>query len=57
MNEHTLACASQADPPGVCDCGLLEEQLVMQASRPSPAELIRRGKAKGLINSVPSYGN
>lgn len=38
-----------------CKCAELELEIVDRATRPSPAELIRQARAKGLISGVYQY--
>ena len=53
---HASGCLTQLDPPGMCNCEAIEDSL-LRTARPSAADLIRQGKAKGLISgTVQGYG-
>jgi hypothetical protein len=52
---HERACP--ANSGGHCECFAAEENLIARASRPSPAELIRRMKASGSLKGVHVYSN
>jgi hypothetical protein len=53
VSAHEPSCSSLSG--GSCDCIVLEEAMIERASRPSPADLIRKAKAKGLITGVYNY--
>lgn len=51
MNEHKTDCKD----PTKCSC--LIDQMIEQASRPSPAELIKRAMAQGILKPVQEYND
>jgi hypothetical protein len=55
MVHHYEDCPAAEGQGGICTCEGIEDAIVAQASRPSPAELIRRAKAKGLIQPKQAY--
>lgn len=52
---HRSGCPKRTDPSGHCECDALDEAMIVQASRPSAAELVRRAKAQGLIKRAQPY--
>ena len=56
QTKHASACLAAQDPHFACTCDPIEENLLVQASRPSPAELIRRAKQRGLFKPRNEYG-
>lgn len=54
--KHASTCLAAQDPSFACTCEPIEENLLIQASRPSPAELIRRAKQRGLFKPRNEYG-
>lgn len=52
-NNHWPGCL--AADGGTCTCDALEAEQIARATRPTPAELIREAKAKGLISNAYNY--
>jgi len=54
---HLPGCPKYIDPTtlAACTCADIEEEMVVRASRPSPADLIRAAKSRGLITGVQHY--
>lgn len=47
---HYLACPGYGNPDTThCVCEVIEDEEIARASRPSPADLLRKAKEKGLV--------
>lgn len=53
---HYPDCLRRTDPSEECTCEQIEDTTIAVSSLPNPADLIRRARAKGLLEAAPAYG-
>ena len=53
---HLPGCPKRTHTDAHCQCEAIEDRMIQRASVPSPAELIRRAKQKGLLKPTQAYG-